>query len=396
MYAAFALAFVLGLSPMVDATTAWEEEANPLTLGPSTITDRQGNLIFTDETDPAEAIFGGQTEYIGVGAGSPAQTFATSGVYNADFQLPPPRPSDLLDDANALPYWRLVTGADPSITYQHIDAAASPSGKAIRATITGGVVDDEAMFEQIIPVSPRQRLKLPILRSTVGADADTGAEVRIQYFKVDGSSTGSESSGALDPTFQDPQDVFALAGIPDDARFARIRFGVVLTGSVASDTVDFYEVWAGVPHVSYETWTFSDVSVPGTGTGAIAAVNTTASGSPATPADRHVAAVNGNTVVGWIEAISVILSTDRTAGTLTFQMHALGGSSFGPTASIDGTDTQVAYATTTDVSAANLLTPFSTWAVEVIGTGFTPTTADAFVTARVAFINLSTSAGGHS
>jgi hypothetical protein len=393
MYAALALALVLGLSPMVDATTAYEEDANPLTLGPSTITDRQGNLIFTDETDPAEAFE--DTEFIGVGAGSPAQTFATSGVYNADFQLPPPNRDAILQGAD-LPYWRLVTGADPSITYQHVDSAASPSGKAIRATITGGVVDDEAMFEQIIPVSPRQRLKLPILRSTVGADADTGAEIRIQYFKVDGSSTGSESSGALDPAFLDPQDVYALAGIPADARFARVRFGVVLTGTVASDTIDFHEVWVGVPHISYETWTFSGVSLTGTGSAALDAVNTTGSGSTGALAAYHTTPDAGQGTIAWVESITVALSTNRTAGDVEFQLSLLGGSPLGPIATIDATNTNQAWATANLLDTTDLLFPEQRYSILAVGDGFTPTTADAFVTVRVAFVQVSTTTGGAS
>jgi hypothetical protein len=390
MYAALALAFVLGLSPMVDATTAWEEEANPLTLGPSTITDRRGNLIFTDEDDPAEAFE--DTEFIGVGAGAAAQTFATSGVYNADFQLPPPNRDAILQDAD-LPYWRLVAGADPSITYQHVDSAASPSGKAIRATITGGVVDDEAMFEQIIPVSPRQRLKLPILRSTLGADADTGAEIRIQYFTVAGVSTGSESSGALDPAFLDPQDVYALAGVPEDARFARIRFGVVLTGTVASDTIDFYEVWAGVPHISYETWTFSTANL--TGTGNVSIFADTAVGGVNTPI--YMTPDAGQGTIAWVETIAVSMLDSRTAGTATFQLERGDGLvQYGPIATVNGTDTAEAWASATLLDTSDLLPAGRVFQLIATCTGFTPTTASVYIVMRVAFVQLATTTGGAS
>lgn len=375
-------------------TTAFEEEANPLTLGPSTITDRKGNLIFTDEEDPAEAFE--DVEFIGVGSG-PTETTSISGLANADFGLGPPNPSLPIDDSNPLPYWRLAVVQGGGIVAHWVDEEDAPAGKAIEWTLTNAATDDQVYLEQFIPVSPRQRFKLPILRSTVGSDANTIPEVSIRYFTRTGVSTGTEQFSSYDPTFSDPQDIYAIAGIPLDARFARIRITVTTDGTVASDTIRFHEAWAGVPQVSYETWTFSDVSLPGTGAASLDAVNTTAAGSPTgAVVTRHAAPVNGQVVIGWIEAITASLSTDRTAGTMTFQMNALGGSNFGPIATIDDTDTQIAWATTTLLDTSNLLTPFSNWGVIATGTGFTPTTADVFVTVRVAFINLATSTGGSS
>ena len=388
------LALALGVLLMASSTkTPYEEDANPLTLGPSTITDRRGNLVYTDEDDPEEAM-PTQTEYIGTGVGVAQQNVYTSGVNNSDFLLPPPDTTLSISDMNSLPYWRLVEGGDASIVYKHVTAAASPSGKAIRATIANGVVDDEAMFEQIIPVSPRERLKLPILRSTVGADADTGAEIRIQYFTAAGVSTGSESSGALDPAFLNPQDVYALAGIPTDARYARIRFGVVLTGTVTSDTIDFYEAWAGTPHISYETWTFSDVTLAGTGTNTITAVAGNSAGSVSVNTEQYLSPDAGQGTIGWVEAISVRLHDARSTGTAAFQLEGFSTGLIGPVATIDATDTKNAWATATLLDSSALLTPGDLHTVRNTGDSFTPTTADSFIVVRVAFVQLATTTGG--
>lgn len=387
----YAAMLLVGLL-MVDSTTAWEEDANPLTLGPSNITDRRGNLIYTDEVDPAETI--PDSEFIGVGL-TPSTLF-THGLENADFSLGPPDPEADIEDDNAIPNWRFTRASGGSITMRWVDDTNAPGGKAIRATLTNAQSGDEVYLEQFIPVSPRQRLKLPILRSTVGADVNSLAEVRIQFVKEDRTATGSEQMGTLDPTFSDPQDIYALAGIPSDARWARVRLAIAPDGAVTSDTVDLYEAWAGVPQISYETWTFSDVSLPGTGTAAINAVTAGSAGTPALLTGFFISPDAGQGTIGWVEAISVRLSTGRTAGTQTFQVERVGPGPFGPIATIDATNTTQAWATATLLDTTDMLAPASIFAVRATGAGFTPTTADVLVTVRVAFLQLSTATGGAS
>ncbi len=377
---------------MVD-TDPWPnehpEDDEPVTSSASSLVDPWGDPRFGDIDDPAQETWTGG----GIGPGPALQGVFTGGLTNGDFLAGPRQPNLPLSDENRVPGWSYVNVQGTFAAYW-VDSSSSPSGKAIEWRIRNAVADDEAYLEQTIAVSPRQRLKLPILRSTVGADTDSLPEVRIQYLKVDGTTTGSESVGVLDPTFSDPQDVYALAGIPTDARFARIRIVMTTAGTVTSDTVTFHEAWAGEPKISYETWTFADVSLTGTGTATIPAVAANAAGTPL--ATQFITPDAGQGTIAWVENITVRLSTDRTAGTCTFALRTLAGVDLGPVATIDATNVRNAWATATLVDSSSLLAPSSIWTVRATGTGFTPTTADSFVVVRIAFVQLATAAGGAS
>lgn len=364
------------------------EDAEPVTLSPSVVTDTWGDPRFTDVDDPAQEVWQGP------GAGPALQTVFSAGLVNADFLAGPRDPNLHIDDSNPLPGWSYVVVQGGGITADWVDETTAPSGKAIRWTIANAVANDEVYLEQTIAVSPRQRLKIPILRSTVGGDADSLPEVRIQYLLRDGTTTGTEQVGVLDPAFLDPQDVYALAGIPGDARFARIRIVMTTGGAVTSDTVDFHEAWAGEPRISYETWTFSDVTSTGTGTNTIYAVAGNNEGDLQTTAQMHITPDAGQGTIGWVEAIAVRLDQARSAGTSTYQLEAASAGVLGPIATIDGTNTKMAWVTANLVDSSDLLVPGDRYTIRQTGAGFTPTTADAFVTVRLAFVQLTTTTGG--
>jgi hypothetical protein len=387
-----ALAVALGAVLLMSSTqTPYEEDANPLTRNSGVYTDRLGSVVWSDENDPEEAYE--DEEFIGIGAGPALQTLATAGVYNADFQLGPPDPAQPISDMNPLPYWRLTDVGGAGITMTWVDEAAAPAGKALRATLTNATSSSEVYLEQVIPVSPRQRLKLPILRSTVGADANSLSEVRIRYFTYAGVATGAEQTGVLDPTFLDPQDVYALAGIPADARFARIRIAISPDGDVASDTIDLYEAWAGTPHISYETWTFSTANL--TGTGNVSIFADTAVGGANTPI--YMTPDAGQGTIAWVETIAVSMLDSRTAGTATFQLERGDGLvQYGPIATVNGTDTAEAWASATLLDTSDLLPAGRVFQLIATCTSFTPTTASVYIVLRVAFVQLATTTGGAS
>lgn len=372
------------------------EDREPVTMSPKSLVDAWGDERFSDIDDPGEEHWSG-SEMIAADLGPAMNTVLTSGVANGDFAQGPPDASMPIGDENPLPHWRHTRVQGGGITLHWVTDVAAPAGKAIRATITGAVADDDVYLEQIIPVSPRQQLKIPTLRVKEGTDADSLAEIRLQYFKADGTTTGTESVGTLDTTFLDPQDVYAVAGIPQDARWARLRLVVAPAGAIASDTIYFYEAWAGQPLVSYETWAFSGVALPGTGAQALRAVSSNSAGTLNNLAEYYTTPDAGQGSIGWVVSIAVKLHTMRTAGTVTFQLrNEVDFTVVGPIATINATENLQAWASEQLVSASVLLAPGGRYQLLATGTGFTPTTASTFAHVKVAFVQLFTATGGSS
>ncbi len=368
------------------------DDLEPVTASASSLVDVYGDSRFGDVDDPA------QETWTGIGPGPALQTVFSGGLTNGDFLAGPREPANAISDENRIPGWSyVVVQGGGNITAYWVDSATSPSGKAIEWRIRNAVADDEVYLEQVIAVSPRQRLKLPILRSTIGGDTDSLPEVRIQYLMRDGTTTGSESVGVLDPAFLDPQDVYALAGIPSDARLARIRIVMTTAGTVASDTVTFHEAWAGEPRISYETWSFGATALTGTGALSVFRDSVVPAGGIISPS--YITPDAGQGTIGWVENIAVTMLDTRTAGTATFQLAAVdtgGPTTFGPVATIDGTDTLTAWSSVNLLDTSSVLTPDHRWGVLATCTGFTPTGANVVIAVRVAFVQLATTTGGNA
>lgn len=374
-----------------------EEDAHPLTFSPDTLVDQLGNFAYYGEDDPEEAIE--DDEQQGVAVGYSLQTMLLmSGLYNGDFLLPPPERDQPITDINALPYWRIVSDGSDVVTLHHVDDASAPGGKAIEVSVNAApATDDETVqLEQIVPVSPRQRVKAPTIRVTDPGNLFVLPRIWVQFLTIDGTTTGTETTQKYNRNTQDdPGDVVRHRGIPSDARWMRIRIGAEIdSGVTAPNSFRILEAWNGEPYISYETWTFSDVALPGTGTMDIEAVAGNSNGNLAVSAERFIA--NSDPAINWVEAIQVRLSTQRTGGSCTFQLwHGTAGTGTGPIATINGTNTLHAWATQDliDDATAGLLQN-DDFRVRATGSSFTPTTADVLIHVRVAHITLGTRSGG--
>lgn len=367
------------------------EDAQPLTLSPDSLVDAWGDPRFSDVDDPDQESWTGSGPAASVGPS--LQTSLTSGLVNADFLAGPPDASAHIGDENRLPGWSWVVAQGGGIFADWVDDSASPSGKAITWTVVDAASSDEAYIEQVAPISPRQRLRVPEMRLTQPTAASTSFFIRLQFLTVDGSTTGSEVSGsATMGVGSDPQTAYAPpTAIPSNARYMRIRVGLKADGgTIASESVTLREVFAGDPNVIYETYVTTAVALPGTGTQDLGVGASNSDGAIASGLERYlpvpiVSSVVAPTGLAWVESVRVRLSTPRTAGSVTFQARDVnGGASYGPIATIDGTNTQLMLAV--GGPGANNLPFGAHLKVRATGSSFTPTTADAIVWVTVGYV----------
>jgi hypothetical protein len=312
-----ALAFALGAVLLMSSTqTPYEEDANPLTRNSGVYTDRLGSVVFSDENDPEEAIFGEEDEYIGVGFGPSAQTFDLSGLYNADFQLGPPDPAQPISDSNALPYWRLVNVSGGGLDAYWVEDSAAPSGHAIRFEANG--VAAELYLEQIIPYMPRNGYLLGSTKwGAASGAADVETEVKYQFIKSDGTTTGSERIAVSDPWAVSGETMHRIIGRPTDARYVRVQIDVEIYGATTGETRNLQEVYLKNPGFMWVTLTGTDVSMPATGSRLIELVSTNSNGTPA-------AESWGSPTVGFIAAIGARSSAAVAGAAIDFRVADFG------------------------------------------------------------------------
>jgi hypothetical protein len=385
---------------MSSTQTPYEEDANPLTRNSGVYTDRLGNVFFSDENDPEEAVFGEQTEYIGVSAGAAADMLRTHGLYNADFRFGPPNPDVPIDDMNFLPSWRLVNEQGGGITARWVADTDARSGYVIEWTIDSAATDDRIYLEQVVEVSPHEEWFHAHARVTAPSSTELNADafVSLQFYAPDGSASGAELVGlltTLDALMTSPfrigydQDSTTelFAQIPTDARYVAVRFGVTATGAVTTTTsIPFLEIVAKQPPVTYATYTGLEVSFTGTGTTDMHASADNATGQPIIATDRFVAPAPG-----FVVGIGVRLSTNVTAGTLAVRArNATTTTSVGPTATLSLAQQERGAIAGIGTSQTYHFRQHDLLIVRATGDGFTPTTADGLAHVVVALFDAAT------
>lgn len=322
-----------------------EEEQNPLTYTPSALVNPFGEYFAVDEVDPDQAVPGAGDP--GVGFGSSAQSLLTSGLYNGDFQNGPAEGEDsIISDANPLPYWRYAN-VQGAIKARWIADAAAPAGYSIEWSVTDGANDDEAYLEQIVPVTPRTGVYVPQI--VVGAASPSSifvfTSLDVQPLTVTGATTGTAVSTTR--AFESSAYVhYRLLPIPSDARYVRVRVGVVIvTGG--SGTTTLREI-AIIPRLVYATLLGSDVTMPATGTRHCYLVSANAQGTPGIGASLFPAPYRG-----WVQSISVRASANVAGANIEYQVYDAGlVQAIGPKATIE-TGSDSAYATGTFNASTN-------------------------------------------
>jgi hypothetical protein len=373
-----ALAFALGAVLLMSSTqTPYEEDANPLTRNSGVYTDRLGNVVFSDENDPEEAVFGEQDEYIGVGAGAAADMLRTHGVHNADFRFGPPNPDAPIDDMNPLPSWRL-TNVQGGIVAYWVEDASAPSGHAVRFEADSMASGDEAYLEQVVPLLARLPVHTPSVQLGTGVvDGNVRATFYAQPLTIDGADTGTGIDLSSDGTTARTE--MRLSEAPLDGAFMRLRFGMSSGGAETDVSRLFYGVWNGRPNIVYTTIVGSNVSMPATGTDTAVLVSANASGTPVAGASRFVVPDRG-----WVASISAKSSAAVSGADLEVGVFD-GSNVIGPVATIAAGLT-VGSATAAYSNASNSFTSTAElrFQVEVPSGTLTSTTNDYVVTAVIA------------
>lgn len=320
MLAAVLLAVVLVSDPF---GSQQPEDDQPLTSTPQALADTWGDERFLDVDDPTQ---GSDLGLYTAGIGTQVQQLSTAGLVNGDFRQGPPNADAHIDDANRLPGWTYTVVQGGRITLDWVADSSAPGGYAIRATTSASAANDEVYLEQIVPVSPRMMVRAPEI--TVGAATGLSGDIRwtfkTQYLKADGSTTGSGNADNF-LTWDLGADTYQLVhAVPSDAAYLRIRVGVIVDVA-ASDVASLREVWAGEPVITWVTISGSDITLPATGSAAIAIESSAAAG-----AARYIPPADG-----FVAAISVKTSAVVTGAAIDFNVYNVdGAATVGPTATI--------------------------------------------------------------
>lgn len=383
------LAAVLAVVPMTDDIYEQPEDAQPVTVTPSALLDAWGDPRFLDVDDPAQA---SAWDYQASSIGPAFSTFMTHGVVNADFMQGPPRPSDPIGDDNPLPGWRYVVEQGGGFEAYWVDDPFSTSGKAVRFLMTDPAEGDRAYVEQVVPVPPGF-VAFPRFRWDPTASGRVVSVVRhyhalwVTPLAYDGTSLASESSivlalsdGVLGDTSQWP------VGLPAGSRYLRIRVGrwADVAPGAGTSISHLRSVALRRDVVTATFVTSQTTSFTATGATLLTVVSANANGTPAAAAERFVAPGEG-----YVQSIGVQLSKARTGGTLAFVARNLTTStSIGPTATINSTDTETAYASadSTHVGSSHLFYRGNVLRVTATGSSFAPTTADAVAHVTIAYV----------
>lgn len=186
--------------------------------------------------------------------------FVNFGVFNGNFRLGPPDPSQDIDVAtsttgsNFMPGWRFIQSSNTNITASQVRNASAPSGSNLRFTVASGAAADEAYAEQIVDIGGNRQGGFPdLVRAFVSSNAGSGtfrARLAVQYLTTDGAITGmpTEQVDTADVAAATTTELSILATTdsvaPTTARYLRIRMGVLRGGAAtgATGSLNVFEV----------------------------------------------------------------------------------------------------------------------------------------------------------
>lgn len=185
--------------------------------------------------------------------------FVNYGLYNGNFRLGPPDPSQNIDVAsstsgsNFIPHWRFVQSSNTNITLSQVRDASSPSGSNLRFTFASGAAADEAYVEQIVELgTARSRSGGDVLRASSFMPSGSGGRITIagQYMTVDGSMVGMPAeqtaiinySSAGTTASRLTLDLNTGTAIPANAARLRVRIRASRNSGTGALTIDVSDI----------------------------------------------------------------------------------------------------------------------------------------------------------
>lgn len=194
--------------------------------------------------------------------------FVNAGVFNGNFRLGPPDPSQNIDVAsstsgsNFMRGWRFVQSSNTNITLKQVRDASSASGSNLRFTFGAGAASDAAYIEQLVDIGGnRQRQVGDILRASAAlvSGANVFLRLRMQYLNVDGGIAGmpAESVSSGVPAAASWTQAWAAGSgssntpPPAGARYLRLRVEAYRSSGSSAAAIDLYDVRRdrGIPYV---------------------------------------------------------------------------------------------------------------------------------------------------
>lgn len=180
--------------------------------------------------------------------------FINHGVFNGNFRLGPPDPSQNLSStqtvtgSNFMPGWRFIRSSNNNIEVSQVRDTSSPSGSNLRFTFSAGATSDAAMVEQIIDIGgSRTRQTGDFVRGSGVLVSGTNVQLRLrtQYLTVDGSIAGMPAEKVSDQFgvgVAYSENAASDVAPPGSARYLRLRVEAYRTSGTSAASIDLTEV----------------------------------------------------------------------------------------------------------------------------------------------------------
>lgn len=333
------------------------EDEEPLTAGDSIFPSLYGEEMVgesdgevTTDPDGGTATATIDVDLLATGLASSAQERArlAGGLFNADFKIGPPKPSEAIDENNPLPYWK-VGSVQAGAVFLKWNGWAGGSGY-LTAEGYDCSEGDDIYLEQIVPVSGYGTNKVVLPMCLFGTDVTAAGGTYDLYGWVEAETYDSAgaSLGAAEITLQggggslhnppgEDEAAFVIVPLSNTAKWMRVRI-LVSAMSPAAGYQRQYIIGssAAPPSLISITNNGADEAVNGTGTSSLyLTAHTTGATSLGGGATQWV-----SPGYGWVSAISLRTMADRSAGKAIVGVYSTTDSNYvGPSLKINATVT---------------------------------------------------------
>jgi hypothetical protein len=192
-----------------------------------------------------------------------------SNIANGNFEVLPNNPSAAISEENPLPYFTVTDGSSGRIVATTEPSTLAVGQSILRFTLTSAVANDTLMFSRYVPIPTSEARSFggQFRVAAIAATSSANYSVRIsaQYVLADQvTTTGTEAT--VDYTGSQMNAFIAALGTfgaeiyrnpngngsaPADAAFLLIKFGIVVTGNVASAAFDISETRIDLSRIQY-------------------------------------------------------------------------------------------------------------------------------------------------
>lgn len=257
----------------------------------------------------------------------PSVDLVNFGVYNGNFRLGPPDPSNYINTAsstaasNFVRGWRFVVSSNATnMALRMARDTTSPGGSNLQFVFGSGLANDTAYIEQIIDIggiSFGQTGDLLYVAGKLTAGSGFAIRARTQYLDTDGRIAGMPAervhsavagAGSLTRVMEETSS----SAPPGNARFLRIRIEAYRTSGTAGGWYDLVDVRRmrgaqALPLVDYG----------GSSSGSISYLRSTSTGAHAGVWQRSAASGVGGMPLGWKLVPIPFAFVDMPAGATT-------------------------------------------------------------------------------